>query len=68
VSKHFSHSSHNGLKDINISVLEFIKKAPRSPQASVIRNRVDKRWTHLLRSLAPYGLNIENPKEYTTKR
>ena len=37
-------------------------------QASVIRNRVEKRWTHLLRCLAPYGLNIENPKEYTTKK
>ena len=64
VSKHFSQRSHNGLKDVQISVLEFIKKPPRSPQAAVIRNRVEKRWTHLLRSLAPYRLNIENPKEY----
>ena len=68
MSKHFSHPSHNALKDVEISVLEFIKKAPRSPQASVIRNKVEKRWTHLLRCLAPYGLNIENPKEYTTRK
>ena len=67
VSKHFSQGSHNGVKDVQISVLEFIKKPPRSPQAVVIRNRVEKRWTHLLRSLAPYGLNIENPKEYIGK-
>ena len=68
VGKHFSQRSHNGIRDIEISVLEFIKKPPRSPQATLIRNRVEKRWTHLLRSLAPYGLNIENPKEYITKK
>ena len=68
VGKHFSQPSHNGLKDVEISVLEFIKKPPRSPASVVIRNRVEKRWTHLLRCLAPHGLNIENPKEYTTKK
>ena len=67
VGKHFSQTNHNGIKDVEISVLEFIKKAPRSPQAVVIRSRVEKRWTHLLRCLAPQGLNIENPKEYKTK-
>ena len=66
-SKHFSQSSHNGFNDLQITVLEFIKKPPRSPQAVVIRNRVEKRWTHLLRSLAPFGLNIENPKEFQGK-
>jgi hypothetical protein len=67
VSKHFSQPSHNGIKDVNISVLEFIKKPPRSPQAASIRNRVGKKWTHLLRCMAPLGLNIENPKEYKLK-
>ena len=68
VGKHFSQPSHNGIKDIQISVLEFIKKPPRSPASVIIRNRVEKRWTHLLRCLAPQGLNIENPKEYKTKK
>jgi hypothetical protein len=67
VSKHFSQGSHCGIDDVNISILEFIKKPPRSPQAASIRNRVEKHWTHLLRCMAPHGLNIENPKEYTTK-
>jgi hypothetical protein len=26
VSRHFSHPSHNGVQDLNISVLEFIRK------------------------------------------
>ena len=53
-----------------ISILECIKKTPHSPQAVVIRNRVEKHWTHLLRCMALQGLNIEknqsmppNPKD-----
>ena len=68
VSRHFSHSSHNGIKDMEISVLEFIKKPPRSQQAITIRHRVEKHWTHLLRCLAPIGLNSENPKEYRSQK
>jgi hypothetical protein len=68
VSKHFSQPSHNGIKDTTISVLEFIKKPPRSQQAVAIRNRVEKNWTHLFRCMAPLGLNIENPKEYKFKK
>ena len=58
VGLHFSLPDHNGCKDIEISVLEFIKKPPRSPEAAIIRDRVEKRWIHLLRCPAPQGLNI----------
>ena len=67
VSKHYSQSNHNGIKDIQITVLEFIHKPPRCPQSAHIRNRVEKNWTHLFRCMAPLGLNIENPKEYSIK-
>jgi hypothetical protein len=36
VSKHFSQTIHDGIKDVSISVLEFIKKTPRSHQAATI--------------------------------
>jgi hypothetical protein len=68
VSKHFSSNNHKGYKDLQISVLEFIKKPPRSPQAIGIRLRAERNWTHVLRSLAPIGLNIENPKEYKSHK
>jgi hypothetical protein len=68
VSKHFSTNNHTGYKDMTISVLEFIKKPPRSPQSIGIRLRVERHWTHVLRSLAPIGLNIENPKEYKSHK
>ena len=68
VSRHFSHHTHNGTKDVSISVIEFIKKPPRSPQAATIKLRMEKHWTHTLRSLAPIGLKSENPKEYRPQR
>ena len=58
VGLHFSRLDHNGTKDLEITVLEFIKKPPRSPEAVKIRDRVEKRWIHLLRTPAPGGLNI----------
>ena len=68
IGRHFSTSDHSGFKDLQISVLEFIRAPPRSPQASTIRNRVERHWTHLLRTLAPAGLNMENPKELISKK
>ena len=53
---------------MEITVLEFIKAPPKSPKAIIVRNRVEKNWTHLLRTLAPQGLNMENPKEYKTNK
>ena len=60
VGRHFSKPCHNGTKDLEISVLEFIRKAPRSPASVEIRNRVERRWMNLLRTCAPQGLNIDD--------
>ena len=60
VGRHYAALDHKELDDMNISVLEFIKKAPDSPASVVIRNRVERKWMNLLRSLAPQGLNIED--------
>ena len=64
VSRHFNSKDHVGIKNMTIFVLEYIRKPPRSPQAISIRNKRENCWTHTLRSLAPNGLNMENPKEY----
>jgi transposase-like protein len=58
LGRHFSRRDHNGIKDMEISVVDFIKKPPRNPEASIIRDRVKKIWIHFLRCLAPMGLNI----------
>ena len=42
--------------DVEITILEFIKKPPRSPQAITISHRVEFKWTHTLLTLAPIAL------------
>ncbi|MCP3931901.1 MAG: hypothetical protein GY705_22730, partial [Bacteroidetes bacterium] len=61
---HFNSTNHRGIKDIEITVLEYIKKSPKSPQAVKIRLKRESHWTHLLHTLSPNGLNMENPKEF----
>ena len=56
---HFAKSCKTN-PEIKVYVLEFIKKPPRSPEALTIRNRVEKRWIHLLRTPCPFGLNLED--------
>jgi aminoglycoside phosphotransferase len=58
VGLHFSQPDHQVIRDMNISVLEFIKKPPRSPEAKIIRERVELRWIHMLRCPVPQGLNV----------
>jgi hypothetical protein len=60
VSKHFSQAPHTGLDDVEIHILEFIKKPPASEVAGLIRNKVEKRWIHLFKTPAPLGLNLED--------
>jgi hypothetical protein len=60
VGKHFSSKSHEGIDDVEIFVLEFIKKPPTSQVGGMVRDRVERRWIHLLRSIAPQGLNIDD--------
>ena len=68
IGRHFSQRNHNGYKDMSLTILEFIRKPPRSPAAITIRCRVENNWTHMLRTLAPQGLNQENPKEFRSHR
>ena len=60
VARHFSSRCHNGIRDVKISALEFIDKAPRSPAASIICNRVERKWMNILRTCAPQGLSIDD--------
>ena len=60
LARRFLHPSHNGFLDVNISALENINKAARSPASAIIRNRVEYRWMHLFRTCITKGLNIED--------
>jgi hypothetical protein len=56
VGKHFSQMDHRGTDDMRLRIHQ---KPPSSAVAAEVRNKVEKRWIHLLRSPAPQGLNID---------
>jgi hypothetical protein len=58
VGIHFSKPGHNGIKDLKIQILEFIKLHPESNKAEIIRLKEEKKWIHLLRCPVPNGMNI----------
>ena len=57
IGLHFSKPNHDK-EDVSISVLAFITLTPDSDQALRMRLKVEKKWIHLMRCPAPYGLNI----------
>ena len=58
VGTHFSADNHNGIEDLNISVLAYITITPQSEAALKYRLKVEKDWIHRMRCPAPRGLNI----------
>jgi len=46
-ARHFSQRDHNGVFDMKISILEFVKKAPRSEAAQTIHDRVECKRMYL---------------------
>ena len=58
VSQHFSAPDHNGIQDMTIQVLEFIRLPPQSGKALQLRLKLEKAWIHRLRCPAPTGMNI----------
>lgn len=60
VSRHMTENNHNQNWNFNISVLEFIKVAPDGPGAKEVRDRVEKKWIHWMKTSSPEGLNIED--------
>ena len=48
VGLHFSQPDHNGIKDLTINVLEFIRLPPETQRSLEIRLRREKFWIHQL--------------------
>jgi hypothetical protein len=57
VGRHFNETSHKGIADFEIYILDFIHTHPESTKASHLRNTVEKHWIHKLRSTHPLGIN-----------
>lgn len=56
VAKHFGGKPHS-LNDLEIRILEFIKRNPDSDSTTVFRREREKYWYNQLRTFEPFGLN-----------
>ena len=55
VSRHFTQKGHHGLDDVEIYVLDYIYKHPKSQRAGTLRDHIEFNWTQRLQTLAPKG-------------
>ena len=58
VGLHFSRADHHGFNDLQIQILEFINLPPDSACGKLFRLKMEKKWIHTLRTIAPRGLNL----------
>lgn len=58
VSKHFNSPGHGGSTDMNIHIVEFIHCYPNKAESQGIRDKVELKWIHRLRTVFPQGLNV----------
>ena len=55
---HFNSNGHQGLKDVEVHIVEFIHRAPRTDYAQTLRNKIERNWMLKLKTQVPYGLNL----------
>jgi len=58
IGRHFSASDHNGIEDMQIHILSFIRQPPESSQSISARNKIELAWINRMNTIAPLGLNI----------
>ena len=65
IGRHFNLENHHRVKDIKITVLDFIHAHPKSKFALTLRLRIEFNWIQRLRTMLPLGLNTKDrtPKE-----
>ena len=61
VSRHFTQKDHDGLKDVEIFVLDYIYKHPKSNRANALRDCIEYNWINRLKTHAPLGINSIDP-------
>lgn len=68
MGRHFCKHPHQGIDDMKIHVLDFIKCHPQSATAEHLRDQRESHWIHTLGSLAPQGLNLRDTPRYRKRR
>lgn len=60
VSRHFNQHDHNGVRDLEIHVLDFIYRHPDSKRAKELRILIEHNWIHRLVTYLPNGMNLKD--------
>ncbi len=60
MGRHFNLLGHNGIKDMEIAVLDFIHLAAKTTAGLTIRLQIEFNWIHRLRSMLPFGMNTKD--------
>ena len=58
IGRHFTSSNHEGIADLYIHILTFIKQSSPSEAGQLTRDNLELTWIHWLCTQAPYKLNI----------
>ena len=58
IGAHFNRDVHQGLKDAEVYIVDFINKNPHSDYAQKLRNKCERNWILKLRTQVPLGLNL----------
>jgi len=58
IGRHFTSINHNGIEDIQIHILSFIRQNSESTTSIPARNKVEMAWIYRLNTVAPLALNI----------
>ncbi len=57
VCKHFNQKDHNGVKDLKLSIVDFIYAKPETDRAKALRDQIEFHWIQRLRTQLPHGMN-----------
>ena len=61
IGKHFNTNNHQGLQDVEITILDFIHAHPTGMKAKKLRDLIEFNWIQRMHSNAPTGLNVKDP-------
>ena len=60
IGRHFNLPEHEGLKDMEIHILDFIHAHPKSSEGLTLRLQIEFNWIQRLRTMLPLGLNTKD--------
>lgn len=58
VARHFNSNTHRGVTDLATHIVEFVHPNPGKKETQSIRDTLELKWIHCLRTVFPLGMNV----------